>query len=74
MVSGAVSLVSSGTLIVMILRSELKLGAPSRRIFFFLCVYDCIYSVASALSSIPVPESDELWASFGNIQSCEFQG
>lgn len=74
MMSGAVSLLGSGILIIMILVSELKLGAPCRRIFFGLCVFDCVYSLGNAMSSLPVPKTEGIWGASGNLHSCEAQG
>jgi len=71
--SGLASLVASGTLIFIILRSELKLAVPSRRIFFGLCVYDCLQSLPAALSAFTGPKGQGLWA-IGNIASCDAQG
>jgi len=72
--SGLTSLLASGTLAVMILRSELKLTVPWRRIFFGLCVYDCFQSLANAFSTLPIPKGQGMWGAIGNISSCEVQG
>ncbi len=74
MLSGSVSAIASGTLITAILQSETKLSAPSKRILFGLCIHDCIMSIASALSSLPVPRELGLWGAMGNVHSCDFQG
>ena len=72
--SGVTSFVASGTLIFMILRSELKLTVPSRRIFFGMCVYDCFQSLSSAFSTLPIPKGQGMGGSMGNIGSCDAQG
>jgi len=41
---------------IMILRSELKLTVPSRRIFFGLCIYDCFQYLSSAFSAFSIPK------------------
>lgn len=73
-VTGTLSAVASGSLIVMVLRSQTGLKVPLRRIFFGLCIYDIIYSLANALSSLPIPKEDAwIWGATGNVQSCLFQ-
>ena len=74
MCSGVTSFVASGTLIFMILRSDLKLTVPSRRIFFGLCVYDCFQSLSAAFNTLPVPKGQGLPGAMGNIGSCDAQG
>mmetsp|Transcript_14667 Transcript_14667/g.21908 ORF Transcript_14667/g.21908 Transcript_14667/m.21908 type:complete len:449 (-) Transcript_14667:588-1934(-) len=74
MIGGTISIVSSGTFLFMILWSEIKLSVPPRRIFFGLCLYDCIFSLASALSSLPIPKEEGIWGAAGNIATCDFQG
>ena len=74
MVSGPLSLVASISLITMIFKSASKLKIPVRRIFFGLCVYDCIYSFGQSMSTIPMPKDPGIWGTFGNVHSCNFQG
>jgi len=72
--SGLTSFAASGTLIIMILRSELKLTVPARRIFFGLCVYDCLQSFSAAFATAPIPKGQGLWGAIGNVVSCDVQG
>lgn len=69
------SFLGSATLIYTILRkSTLKLSIPSRRVFFGLCIYDCILSIGQMFSSFPVPVGQALWGGMGNIGTCDAQG
>jgi len=72
--SGFTSFVASGTLIFMILRSELKLTVPVRRIFFGLCVYNCFQSLSAAFSTLAIPKGQGMGGAMGNIGSCDAQG
>lgn len=74
MVTSPISFVASAVLIVMMLRSELKLTVPSRRIFFGLCAYDLLQSAGSAFSSVPIPKGQGVWGSMGNVHTCNLQG
>ena len=73
--TGFLSFLGSSIIIfLMLTKSELKLSVPSRRIFFGLCVYDCIYSVSTMFASFPIPRGQGLWGAVGNIETCEAQG
>jgi len=72
--SGLASFLGSVTLIITILRSELKLTVPVRRIFFGVCIYNCFQSAAHAFSTFPIPKGQGLWGAIGNIGSCDAQG
>lgn len=75
--TGLVSLISSGAIIRMILRSELrseeKFNNPSKRIMFAISFYDIFQSLASAMSALPAPLNMR-WGAIGNDSSCAVQG
>ena len=71
--SGLVSSCASITLIVSILRSELKLTTVYRRLIFLLSVFDVLVSAAHAFSSLPMPAGSMLGA-IGSDVTCGLQG
>ena len=74
MVTGPISLLSSGTLMYMMRKSSLKLSTSSRRLFFVLCFYDCVYSTGNGLSTVTMPEETGIFLASGNDATCTFQG
>ncbi|GFH55544.1 hypothetical protein CTEN210_12020 [Chaetoceros tenuissimus] len=74
MVTGTISIVSSSSLMFCILvYSQIKLKRVVRRILFMFCIYDCIYSLGSALSIFLTPEWTSKYA-LGNLITCDIQG
>ncbi len=73
MITGSISFAASLTLIIMILRSNLKLGTVYRRLVFGMSVFDLIQSLSQALSSVPMP-AGSFWGSVGNNITCNIQG
>lgn len=68
-ISGIISFIASLAIIVMILRSKIKLSKPFRRIIFGMSVYDVIQSSTSSLSSITNP-SGTAYGAIGNDATC----
>lgn len=73
MITGSISFVSSLTIIVMILKSNLKLTTVYRRLIFGISVFDLIQSLSQALSSVPMPAGSWVGA-MGNDVTCDLQG
>lgn len=74
-VTGPISVISSMTIIIMILRSKKALSIPYHRILFGLSVADVIASVSMSASSLPAPRDTlHLKYSYGNQPTCEAQG
>ena len=72
-ITGCISSLASMTLIVSILRSELKLSTVYRRLIFFLSAFDIIFSLSHLLSSLPMP-AGTVWGAIGNDITCDMQG
>jgi len=69
MLTGSLSFLASLTIIISILRSEVKLSTSYRRLLFGLSVFDLFHSLGQALSSTPMPVGTFL-LSFGNDSTC----
>jgi len=75
MITGPISVISSMTIIVMILRSTKALSIPYHRILFGLSIADILASIGMSTGSLLAPKgSPLLWKSFGNQSSCDVQG
>ncbi|GFH55643.1 hypothetical protein CTEN210_12119 [Chaetoceros tenuissimus] len=75
MISGLTSFFSSLIIIAVILRSKL-LDSPYHRIIFGLAVFDCVSSLAIALSTIPMPKDVAYvfeMPSYGTTNTCVAQ-
>ncbi len=70
---GLISFFSSAAVINMILRSKQKPKSPSKRIMFFVSLYDMFQSSAMALSVLPTPKGSQ-WGATGNNVTCSMQG
>jgi len=74
-VTGPISVISSITIVIMILRSKRALTIPYHRILFGISVADIISSVAMSASSLPAPKNSEHLAyAYGNQATCDAQG
>eukprot|EP00551_Chaetoceros_affinis_P006728 CAMPEP_0203674902 /NCGR_PEP_ID=MMETSP0090-20130426/17887_1 /ASSEMBLY_ACC=CAM_ASM_001088 /TAXON_ID=426623 /ORGANISM="Chaetoceros affinis, Strain CCMP159" /LENGTH=358 /DNA_ID=CAMNT_0050540901 /DNA_START=27 /DNA_END=1104 /DNA_ORIENTATION=+ len=73
MITGSISCTASITLIIMILRSNLKLGTVYRRLVFGISIFDLIQSISQALSSVMMP-AGSFWGAAGNDITCGIQG
>eukprot|EP00553_Chaetoceros_curvisetus_P015724 CAMPEP_0204643100 /NCGR_PEP_ID=MMETSP0718-20130828/426_1 /ASSEMBLY_ACC=CAM_ASM_000674 /TAXON_ID=230516 /ORGANISM="Chaetoceros curvisetus" /LENGTH=473 /DNA_ID=CAMNT_0051664167 /DNA_START=533 /DNA_END=1951 /DNA_ORIENTATION=- len=79
-VTGSISAISSGIIILFILRSKGKLSLPYHRIMFFMSFCDILLSISMALTIIPMPSDKReryYWfdgTSHGSIATCEIQG
>ena len=74
MLIGFISLLSSLAIMLMILKSKIKLSVPYRRIIFGLSVYDVIYSFSHVVAWFAHPSTDEVWGTIGNQLTCSMQG
>ena len=73
MITGSVSFAASLTLIISIMRSNLKLSNTYRRIVFALSIFDLLQSLSQLASSLPMP-AGSIWGAIGNDVSCDLQG
>jgi len=75
MVTGPISVISSGAIIIMILRSEKKLSIVYHRLLFGLSTADVIVSFAMSFGSLLAPkDSPQVWRAIGNESTCQIQG
>ena len=59
----------------MILKSEIKLGTPFRRIIFAMCVVDLLQSGCCIISTLSSPkDTPGIWGAYGNDLSCSITG
>jgi len=73
--TGPISVISSITIIIMILRSKKALSIPYHRILFGLSIVNIIASVALSAGSLPAPKDAMfLKYNFGNRSTCDTQG
>eukprot|EP00979_Chaetoceros_neogracilis_P000796 scaffold170_cov136-Chaetoceros_neogracile.AAC.1 len=74
LLASPLSVTATAVLMVSVLRSEVKLTAPSRRLFFAFCVYGFMHAIAAMSSTMVKPEKKN--ASFREINSslCNTQG
>lgn len=83
-ITGSLSVVSSGTIIFLIFRSDAKLTTIYHRIMFCMSICDILGSIAMALTTIPMPKEMPLeqelgfeWpggSRYGSTLSCNLQG
>jgi hypothetical protein len=71
--TGTVSALASLSIIISILRSNVKLSTIYRRIVFGISVFDLIQSLSQASSSMPI-SSGTIWGAIGNDTTCAIQG
>ena len=75
MVTGALSIAASSTIIAKILQSQSKLTTPYNRLLIGLCVFDIIVSSSNVSSTLPVPRGTPgYWGAIGNDTTCQIQG
>jgi hypothetical protein len=73
--TGTISVLSSSVMVYMILRSDIKLGTPFRRLIFAMCIIDIIQSGLAILSTWPSPhDTPGIWGALGNRTSCSITG
>jgi len=74
-VTGPISVISSITIVITVLRSNRALSRSMHRIMFGLCISDIIASIAMSAGSLPAPKNTEhLGNNFGNQSTCDAQG
>jgi hypothetical protein len=71
-ISGSISSLASITIIVSILRSNVKLSTVYRRLIFGMSVFDLIQSMSLAFSAGPIP-AGLMWGAYGNDVTCDLQ-
>lgn len=75
MTTGAISTISSATIIAMVFLSRKKLGDPYRRIIFGMSVFDIFLSLAFVFKIFKTtPEQPNAWIALGNQTSCNALG
>ena len=75
LVSGPISVLSSTIVIIMVLRSRVKLSNSYHRLMFGMSVADIILSSALSFSSIPAPiGTPNTWKALGTQSTCNAQG
>lgn len=74
MATGSISMLASGTLIVTIFRSNVKLSTIYRRILFAMSFLDVLQSFSQAASTLLMPPESGMWGAIGNSTSCDIQG
>ncbi len=77
--TASISMLCSGLIIFVILRSSEKLTTTYHRILSFMSFFDIIYSLAIALTTLPMPRDvNETYPfagiALGNATTCEIQG
>ncbi len=76
-VSATVSALSSFIILVVIARSQIRLGSAYHRIIAGMAFFDLVGSLAMMLTTIPMPP-DTIYpfqgAVYGNVGTCEAQG
>jgi len=73
--TGPISVISSTTIIIMILRSKKALSIPYHRILFGLSIADIVASAAISAGSLPAPKDTlHLRYAFGYQSTCDAQG
>jgi hypothetical protein len=73
MLTGSVSALASLSVIISILRSNVKLTTAYRRVIFGISVFDLIQSLSQASSSMPM-SAGTVWGAIGNDTTCDIQG
>mmetsp|Transcript_25114 Transcript_25114/g.28940 ORF Transcript_25114/g.28940 Transcript_25114/m.28940 type:complete len:381 (-) Transcript_25114:604-1746(-) len=75
LVSGPLSVVSSSIIIVMILRSNVKLSNRYHRLMFGMSLTDMLFSSALSFGSLPAPINEpNVWIAIGTRSTCNLQG
>ena len=75
MVSGALSIAASSTIITKVLKSASKLKNPYNRLLIGLCLFDILVSICHVSSTLPIPKGTPgYWAALGNDTTCKIQG
>mmetsp|Transcript_10200 Transcript_10200/g.15306 ORF Transcript_10200/g.15306 Transcript_10200/m.15306 type:complete len:456 (-) Transcript_10200:163-1530(-) len=78
-VTGGISVISSILIIIIIIRSPVKLTTVYHRLMFGMSCADILSSVAMSLTNLPKPPFDPefncmISSGIGNLQTCEAQG
>ena len=75
MLSGFLSLLGSGWIIVEVVTTKVKLHTVYNRLLLGMSIVDVLASIAYMFSTIPIPADtvDVDWA-FGTIRTCTVQG
>ena len=75
MITASLSIGGSIAIIVMLLRSNKKLGSTYRRLLFGMSVMDVIFSTAVLMGPFPSPkDTPDSWSPIGNDLTCTLQG
>lgn len=75
LVSGPLSVVSSSIIIVMVLRSNIKLSNRYHRLMFGMSLTDILFSSALSFGSLPAPRNEpNAWIAIGTRSTCNLQG
>lgn len=75
LVTAPMSVMSSILIIVMVMRSRIKLSHIYHRLMVGLSVADIILSSAMSFTSFPAPkETPDIWKGFGSQSTCDIQG
>jgi len=75
LVTGPISTVSSIIIIVMVLRSKVKLSNTYHRLMFGISAIDIILSAGLSFSSLPAPIGTQgIWKAIGTRSTCNAQG
>jgi hypothetical protein len=73
MVTGCVSFIASATIIITILRSNVKLSTIYRRMVFMISLFDLLQSLSQLTGSFTMPANTG-WLAIGNDLTCSLQG
>lgn len=74
-VTAPISVISSILIVVMILRSRVKLSNSYHRLMFGMSAIDIMHSSALSFSSLPAPiGTPDSWITIGNQSTCSVQG
>jgi len=75
LVTGPISTVSSIIIIIMVLRSKVKLSSTYHRLMFGISLTDIILSAGLSCSSLPAPiGTPGIWKALGTQSTCNAQG
>ena len=72
-VTGSLSILGSAFIIYDVASDRKKWSSTYHRLLFAMGIYDFLSSLASSLSTIPMPEDSGI-LSFGNVATCTAQG
>ena len=74
-ITGSISFIASTIMIYMILRSDIKLDTPFRRIIFAMCIVDLLQSSSVIVSTAASPkDTPGIWGAMGNTTTCDISG